>query len=84
MNTISICLIVILAILTVVFVVSFVVDYYVHKKRNHSMFFQKEDRYKVIVIKDGCEYTIAHNLTLEQAKKEQTYTRAHTKIIKED
>lgn len=84
MNTISICLTVILVILTVVFVVSFVVDYYIHKKRNHSIFFQKEDRYSVVVVKNGKEHTIAQHLTLEEAKIEQTYTNASTKIVKED
>lgn len=84
MSQLSILLTVILICIIVSFVVSFVVSYNIYKRQNGSSLFQKEDRYSVVVVKNGEEHTIAQHLTLEEAKIEQTYTNASTKIVKED
>ena len=84
MSQLSILLTVILICIIVSFVVSFVVSYNIYKRQNGSALFQKEDRYSVVVTKNGKEHIIAKNLTLEQAKLEQTYTNASTKIVKEN
>ena len=84
MSQLSIFLIVLLVCIIVSFVVSFLVSYNIFKRQNGSSLFQKEDRYSVVVVKNGEEHTIAQHLTLEEAKLEQTYTNANTKIVKED
>lgn len=84
MNAISVVCIVVFFLFTVIVFVAFEGSYRKYKQGKKSIMFESEDKYKVVVVKNGEEYIVSRNLTIDEARKEIESINTYAKIIKEE